>query len=119
MGLISAIVRNLIEDNKILELSKIDLAVNTPENMRRYRALQKNPAPAYSGRYTTRSADELLYRDLSAKRFDHDFLVDWLESLKNVEDATKAKYVKRVVDDLVRRGVLRDHGDDSYSVIYE
>jgi hypothetical protein len=119
MSLISGIVRNLIDDNKILPLSMTDLAINTPENMRRYRALQKSQPTAYSGSYTTRSADELLHRQLEEERFDQKFLTGWLECLQHLSESTQHQYTLRIVDDLVRRGILFDHEDGTYSVIHE
>jgi hypothetical protein len=121
ISLVRRVVGELIEEIRLLELSRTDLVVNTPENMRRYRALQRDPnsASAYSGSYTTRSADELLNRRISKTRLDRDFLSGWLQCLSHLSDITRYQYACRIVDDLVRRGVLYDNQDGTFSVVYE
>ena len=116
ISLVRFVVRDLISDNKLLKFNTTDFAINSPENNRRYRTAMRNPEVAYSGSYTTRSADELLSREKTVNKFDLNWLADWLDCLSHLSDTTKSYYVRRIVDDLVRRGVLTEHPGKYFTV---
>ncbi len=116
--LIRVVVRNLTTAGRIIQYNITDFGINTAANVRRRDDLKKSNTVTYSGSYTTRAADELLKKELPVKRFDSKWLADWLLCLDHLAPTTRNYYARRIIDDLVRRGVLKQHTDAFYTVNY-
>jgi hypothetical protein len=116
IGLIREIVRAYVKSGKLLRYNISDFGINNPSNARKLRTMQRNHEVAYSGSYTTRAADELLIKDVPLKPFDSRWLAAWLDCLDHLAESTKNYYAKRIIDDLVRRGVLKEHPGFIYTV---
>jgi hypothetical protein len=118
ISLIREIMKNLLTAGRVIRYNITDFGINNAANVRRRQDMQTNKEVAYSGSYTTRAADELLKKAVPVKRFDSKWLSEWLLCLDHLAPTTRLYYARRIIDDLVRRGVLKRHTDSHYTVNY-
>jgi hypothetical protein len=87
ISIISQIVKKFIEQKKLIRLTYIDLAIWTPERARNGKDRAKETA--FSMKYVTTAADELINGVDKNKKITREWLADWLNCLDKLTDSSR------------------------------